>query len=31
VLLGFGIEGVNGAAKRSKILKDGLRVLGVTP
>jgi hypothetical protein len=31
VLLSFGIEGVNGAGKRSKILKDGLRVLGVSP
>ncbi|MEA2450947.1 MAG: hypothetical protein QOG63_2879 [Thermoleophilaceae bacterium] len=31
VLLGFGLEGVNGSGKRSKILKDGLRLLGVSP
>jgi hypothetical protein len=29
LLLGFGVEGVNGAANRSKLLKDGLRMLGV--
>ena len=29
LLLGFGTEGVNGAANRSKLLKDGLRMLGV--
>jgi hypothetical protein len=31
LILGFGLEGVNGAATRSKVLADGLRVLGVTP
>jgi hypothetical protein len=31
VLLGFGIESVNGAGNRAKVLRDGLRVLGVTP
>jgi hypothetical protein len=31
LLLSFGIEGVNGSGKRSKILGDGLRTLGVTP
>jgi hypothetical protein len=29
LLLGFGVEGVNGAPNRSKLLKDGLRMLGV--
>jgi hypothetical protein len=29
ILLGFGVEGVNGAANRAKLLKDSLRVLGV--
>ena len=29
LLLGFGVEGVNGAANRAKLLKDGLRMLGV--
>ena len=29
LLLGFGAEGVTGAADRSKLLKDGLRMLGV--
>jgi hypothetical protein len=31
VLFGFGIEGVTGAAKRSKLVKDSLRLLGVVP
>ncbi|MDX6552754.1 MAG: hypothetical protein QOH74_1242, partial [Gaiellales bacterium] len=31
LLLGFGVEGVNGAANRSKLLKDGLTMLGVGP
>jgi hypothetical protein len=31
LLLGFGVEGVNGAPNRAKLLKDGLRMLGVTP
>jgi hypothetical protein len=31
LLLGFGLEGVNGADNRGKVLKDGLRMLGVTP
>jgi hypothetical protein len=31
VFYGFGIEGVNGRAKRSKLLADGLRLLGVSP
>ena len=29
LLLGFGVEGVNGAPNRSKLLKDGLSMLGV--
>ncbi|MEA2442550.1 MAG: hypothetical protein QOH76_3974 [Thermoleophilaceae bacterium] len=29
LILGFGAEGVNGAANRAKLLKDGLRMLGV--
>jgi hypothetical protein len=29
LLLGFGAEGVNGPANRAKVLKDGLRMLGV--
>jgi hypothetical protein len=29
LLLGFGVEGVNGAANRAKLLKDGLSLLGV--
>jgi hypothetical protein len=29
LLLGFGVEGVNGAPNRSKVLKDGLKMLGV--
>jgi hypothetical protein len=29
LLLGFGVEGVTGAANRAKLLKDGLRTLGV--
>jgi bacillopeptidase F (M6 metalloprotease family) len=31
LLLGFGLEGVTGAANRGQVLKDGLGVLGVTP
>ena len=31
LMMGFGLEGVNGAATRAKVLKDALRVLGVTP
>lgn len=29
LLLAFGAEGVNGAENRSKLLKDGLAMLGV--
>jgi hypothetical protein len=29
LIFGFGVEGVNGAANRAKLLKDGLRALGV--
>ncbi len=29
LLLGFGVEGVNGAENRAKVLKDGLHLLGV--
>jgi hypothetical protein len=29
LLLGFGVEGVNGPANRAKLLKDGLALLGV--
>jgi hypothetical protein len=31
LLLGFGLEGVNGADNRAQVLGDGLKSLGVTP
>ena len=31
LILGFGVEGINGAGNRAKLLRDGLRMLGVGP
>ena len=31
VYLGFGLEGVTGADNRARVLRDGLRTLGVNP